>query len=66
MGELVGKYFPKIGARCFGHSMKNFFRSHNPEHIKSPQGIERIKPLRRKRFLHLFLFLKMSQLIFLP
>jgi len=45
MLELIGNSRPERTAGVLGQDMKDLFPSHDPEHIESPQGIERIKSL---------------------
>ena len=43
MCQLIGNSLPKRSSRCLGHGVHNFFRTHDPKHVKSAKGIQRIK-----------------------
>jgi hypothetical protein len=40
MGKLRGNYFHEWRTRDFGQMMKDFFGTHDPEHIKTTERIE--------------------------
>jgi hypothetical protein len=51
MGQLRGNCTPNRRTRGFGKSVKNFFGSHDPEHIKATKGIKGVQSLAGNRWL---------------